>query len=212
MAPRRANVVFELAFRLVRRLLVLPLSSWYRGQDAYLQLGRVEHCGEGISVRAPISIGDPPTTHIGDGVAINPGFTSKGRGGVRIGAYSHFGANVSILTEDHQYRDAEAIPYGRERISRPVEIGVACWFGDGVVITPGTRIGDGCVVGTGSVVSGEIPAYSVVAGAPAVDIKQRDAEHFDRRRAAGDYLDVDLRDVLIDQRPFPHPRRSSTRR
>jgi acetyltransferase-like isoleucine patch superfamily enzyme len=50
---------------------------------------------------------------------------------------------------------------------REVIIGDNVWIGLGAVILPGTRIGDGAVIGANSVVSGPIPERCVVRGNPA---------------------------------------------
>lgn len=192
-------------FRAVRGLVVRPVTGWYHRQDAHQQLARLESCGEGVVVRTPISIGHPAGTSIGDGVAINPGFTTKGHGDLAIGSYSHFGFHVTILTADHRYEGATEIPYDLERVARPVTIGVACWFGDQVVVAPGTQLGDGCVVAAGSVVAGTFEPYSVIAGAPARVVKTRDAEHFERLRAAGRFKDADIHGLVIDGRSVSHP-------
>jgi acetyltransferase-like isoleucine patch superfamily enzyme len=47
-------------------------------------------------------------------------------------------------------------------------------IGAGVVILPGTRIERGAVIGAGSVVSGSVPEYAIVAGAPARVIGHRE--------------------------------------
>jgi acetyltransferase-like isoleucine patch superfamily enzyme len=187
-------------FRALRGLVVRPATGWYHRQDAYQQLQHVAACGDGVVVRTPISIGNPAGTSIGDGVAINPGFASKGHGELTIGAFTHFGFNVTILTADHRYEGATEIPYDLERIARPVTIGVACWFGDQVVVAPGTELGDGCVVAAGAVVSGSFEPYSVLAGAPAKVVKTRNADHFEALRAAGRFKDADLHGLMIDGR------------
>lgn len=198
-------------FRAVRGLVVRPVSGWYRRQDAYQQLEHLAACGDGVVVRTPISIGNPAGTWIGDGVAINPGFSAKGHGELRIGAYTHFGFQVTILTADHRYEGATEIPYDVERIARPVTIGVACWFGDQVVVAPGTELGDGCVVAAGSVVAGGFEPYSVVAGAPARVVKTRDADHFETLRAEGRFKDADIHGLLVDGRAFRRPGTSEGR-
>jgi len=50
---------------------------------------------------------------------------------------------------------------------RPVVIGSRCWIGARAIILKGVRIGDGAIVGAGSVVTRDVPAWSVVAGNPA---------------------------------------------
>lgn len=48
----------------------------------------------------------------------------------------------------------------------PVRIGDDCWIGGGVVILPGVTIGEGCTIGAGSVVTKDIPPFSVAVGNP----------------------------------------------
>ncbi|MCC2876636.1 hypothetical protein LK536_10170 [Lachnoclostridium pacaense] len=47
-----------------------------------------------------------------------------------------------------------------------VTIGDNCWIAGNVTILAGSKIGSGCVIGVGSVVSGEIPDHSVAYGVP----------------------------------------------
>lgn len=55
----------------------------------------------------------------------------------------------------------------------PVIIGDDCWIGANVTILPGVKLGNGCVVGAGSVVLKDVPDYTVVAGVPARVIRKR---------------------------------------
>jgi hypothetical protein len=50
---------------------------------------------------------------------------------------------------------------------RPVRIGAGSWLGHGTVVLPGAQIGEHVVIGANSVVTGEIPAFTVAVGAPA---------------------------------------------
>ncbi len=62
--------------------------------------------------------------------------------------------------------------------AKPVEIGSDCWFGANVVVCPGVTVGQGCVIGAGSVVTRDIPPNSFAAGVPARVIRpitQQDA-------------------------------------
>jgi acetyltransferase-like isoleucine patch superfamily enzyme len=51
--------------------------------------------------------------------------------------------------------------------SQPVKIGNHVWLCEGCTIMPGAKIGDGAIVGAGSVVYGHVPPYSLVSGNPA---------------------------------------------
>lgn len=48
----------------------------------------------------------------------------------------------------------------------PIFIGNDCWIGSNVTILPGVTIGEGCTVGAGSVVTKDIPPYTVAFGSP----------------------------------------------
>ena len=90
-------------------------------------------------------------------------------GKVTIGDYVMIGPNVTICTAGHPI-DAET-RYTYEEFAKPVNIGDKVWIGANALILPGITIGDGAVVGGGSVVTKNVPAHCVVAGNPAKIIK-----------------------------------------
>jgi acetyltransferase-like isoleucine patch superfamily enzyme len=55
----------------------------------------------------------------------------------------------------------------------PITIGNDCWLGANVAVLPGIAIGDGAVLGAHAVITKDIPAYSIAAGAPAKVIGER---------------------------------------
>ena len=64
--------------------------------------------------------------------------------------------------------DSPAVaPNDRPLSSAPVAIEDDVWLGEGVCVMPGVRIGRGAVIGAGSVVTHDVPAYSLAVGAPA---------------------------------------------
>jgi acetyltransferase-like isoleucine patch superfamily enzyme len=82
------------------------------------------------------------------------------------------GSYVLITDLSHGIDPESDLRYQKQPIvTRPVSIGSGCWLGDKVSILPGTSIGDKCVIGANSVVRGKIPAFSMVAGNPAVIVK-----------------------------------------
>ena len=52
-------------------------------------------------------------------------------------------------------------------------IGNDVWIGQNAVILPGVHIGDGAIIGLNSVVAGDVPPYTIVAGNPAKKIRKR---------------------------------------
>ena len=52
-------------------------------------------------------------------------------------------------------------------------IGNDVWIGERVCILPGVNIGNGCIIGTGAVVTKDVPDYAIVGGVPAKLIRFR---------------------------------------
>jgi acetyltransferase-like isoleucine patch superfamily enzyme len=93
-------------------------------------------------------------------------------GNIYIGKNTAIAANVTITDIDHPYVRID-LPVERQQIKvSPVYIADECKIYNNVVVLPGTRIGKHCVIGANSVISGKIPDYSVVVGAPGRIIKR----------------------------------------
>jgi len=193
--------------RLVRRGIVGPVSAWYRRIDAYQQVCALGSVGAGLTLRSPVAIRNPAAVALATGVSINAGFSSKGVGALEVERFVHFGEDVSVITDNHRYEGADLLPYDRERIIRPVQIGEACWIGDGAVLLPGATLGAGCVVGAGAVVAGSFPDGSVIGGSPARVVKQRDLHHLEQLRTEGRFFGSTAKSVFIDGYAFPLPAR-----
>ena len=109
---------------------------------------------------------------IGNNVGIS-GATIYARNSVYIGDNTLIGGNAKILDNDfHPLNIEDRNKDIKEKISsKPIHIGKNCFIGCNTIILKGTTLGDGCVVGAGSIVSGTIDDNSVIAGNPAKDIK-----------------------------------------
>ena len=83
---------------------------------------------------------------------------------MRLGDGVLFGPNVSIYCGTHSVSVKER-KQGLER-SLPVAIGRDTWVGGGSIIMAGVTIGKGCTIGAGSVVTKDVPDWSVAAGTP----------------------------------------------
>lgn len=95
---------------------------------------------------------------------------------IKIGKGTIVVANVTITDIIHPYDDP-SIPTNKTRlITKPVEIGEFSYLYNNVVVMPGTRIGSHCIIGANSIVSGQIPDYTVAVGSPAKVIKKYNLE------------------------------------
>lgn len=111
----------------------------------------------------------------GKNIFINFGcFISADRSRIDIGDNTIIGPGVTIWGSNHRYKDKNVIVREQGYDCKRVIIGNDVWIGANVTILPGAKIGEGVVVGAGSVVTGkEILPYSIVAGIPARRIAER---------------------------------------
>lgn len=98
--------------------------------------------------------------------------------GVTIGDNLLTGPNVLITDNSHGDFKRELLdrhPQSRPLSSKgPIEIGNNVWIGQNACVMPGVKIGDGAIIAANSVVTHDVPAYSVAAGCPAKVIKTLD--------------------------------------
>ncbi len=78
----------------------------------------------------------------------------------------------------HKSLDAE---FRAQRIAQGVTIGHDVWVGHGAIVLPGVAIGDGAVIAAGAVVTKPVEDYTIVAGVPAVKLRDRFPEPVKRR-------------------------------
>lgn len=100
---------------------------------------------------------------IANQVRINPGQHPLERAALHHFTYRsrQFG-----MGEDHH-------AFFEGRRSRQVIVKEDVWFGHGAIVMPDVKIGTGAVIGAGSVVTKDVPDFTVVAGTPARPIRQR---------------------------------------
>lgn len=82
--------------------------------------------------------------------------------GTSIGNDVMMGPQCMIYTRNHEFSRSD-IPMNQQGIQdfEPVIIGNDVWIGARVIILPGVKIGTGCIIGAGSVVTKDIPDYAI---------------------------------------------------
>ena len=108
---------------------------------------------------------------LGERVGINFGCNFYSSISIEIGDNTLVGALVTIYDTNFHPVDESA-----DTKSEPVKIGRHVWLGHGCTILPGVTIGDHAVIGSGSVVSRDVPARTLMAGNPAKPVRELLAE------------------------------------
>ncbi|KAF5707218.1 hypothetical protein FGLOB1_7049 [Fusarium globosum] len=131
-------------------------------------LGHVED--DEVFIEPPFRVDYGPNMSVGKRFYANFNLTVLDSAIVTIGDRVMIGPNVMISTATHETEVASrraCIEY-----AYPINIGDDCWIGGGVTILPGVTIWQGCTIGAGSIVTRDIPAWSVAVGSPARVVKK----------------------------------------
>ncbi|KAI9701539.1 MAG: Maltose acetyltransferase [Candelina mexicana] len=123
--------------------------------------------GDRVVVEAPFTCDYGYNIRIGDDVCIGANCTIMDTCSITVGPRCIIGPNVNIfgatLPIDPRRRNGSQGP----ALGKHITIEEDCWIGGGAIILPGIRIGKSSTVGAGSVVTRDVPRFTVVAGNPA---------------------------------------------
>jgi len=115
-----------------------------------------------------------PSIIFGKNVVINQNFHCTCANTIVIGDGTSITANCGVFDIIHPYDDISINPRIASIKTKPVVIGKDCIIGMNTVILPGTQMGNHCVVGANSTVSGVFPDNCVIVGSPAKIVKRYD--------------------------------------
>lgn len=155
----------------------LPISSYPLGRLGnklrYLCCRNLfRRCGKAVNVEHGADFMFGETIEIGDrsGIGINAFI----RADVSIGSNVMMGPRVTIYGRDHNV-DRTDIPMMDQGMGsfEPIVIEDDVWIGANATILKGVRISRGSIVGSGAVVTKDVPPYSIVGGNPAKVIRSR---------------------------------------
>jgi acetyltransferase-like isoleucine patch superfamily enzyme len=143
--------------------------------ERFITIGKDTLIGPEISLSAGMVPGQEcityPVVSIGDRCLIGRGSGIVGHFSIEIGNDVWTGHNVYITDQNHGYEDVTRPISQQSQPERAVKIGDGSWLGYGSVVLPGVTIGRHVVIGANSVVTHDIPDFSVAVGAPAKVIK-----------------------------------------
>lgn len=123
----------------------------------------------GRVARSEIGAGPEARLCIGERAFINQGVTISASKSIVIGDDALIGDFAAIYDSNYHQIDPD-----HPAVSAAVTIGNNVWLGRGVLVLPGSEIGDHTVVAAHSVVKGSLPARVLAAGNPAMVVRELD--------------------------------------
>lgn len=113
-----------------------------------------------------------PSLVVGDNVRVTARCRIVCAGHIEIGNNVLIGPDVFIIDNNHGKDPTNITGFSRQPLEvKKVHIEEGCWIGARVTILPGVIIGSHSIIGAGSVVTHDVPAYSIAVGIPAKAIK-----------------------------------------
>lgn len=170
----------KIFLRAKRKLLKVLIASPYinRYKDRFYRGLGVKGKGYRISNNVDV-IGEFSNLFLGDQAEINSGCFLLAKESIRIGENSTLAYQTTILTSANPNGPHNKLSKLYPKMKAPVNIGHDTWIGARATILPGISIGNFCVVAAGSVVTKDVPDYTVVAGVPAKPVKQLNPQDFE---------------------------------
>ena len=133
-------------------------------RDGRLEIGPQTLLEPNVWLTAPA----PARIRIGRGTFLNIGVMIAALELVEIGDHCMFANGCFVSDAAHRFDDpVTPVPWQGFTSKGPTRIGDNVWCGANVVITSGVTIGERCVIGANSVVTTDLPPFSIAAGAPA---------------------------------------------
>jgi acetyltransferase-like isoleucine patch superfamily enzyme len=133
-------------------------------RDGRLDVGEHTLFEPGVWITAP----GTARVRIGSGTFLNQGVMVAAAELVEIGDHCMFANGCFISDAGHRFDDPhQPVTWQGFTSKGPTRVGDNVWCGAHVVITSGVTIGERCVIGANSVVTKDIPPFSIAAGSPA---------------------------------------------
>jgi virginiamycin A acetyltransferase len=152
----------------ISAMAAIDVSS--RGSHTYIGAG--SHVDDFVKIK---HVGGSGDIRIGNNVYLNSGTVLYSGNGIQIGDNVLIGPNCNIVPTNHEFAQRDMLI--RHQGFQPSRGGVIIednvWIGAAVTLLDGAIIRTGAIVAAGSVVTGEIPAFSIASGVPAKVKKYR---------------------------------------
>ena len=133
----------------------------------FLQKGAKVEIGSRTAIMQGCEITVGPGAHLSIGAHVYIGAYCNIRcsGAITIGDHVRLAQFVSLIDANYSFQRRDVLI--EETVPERVTIAKGAWLGAHVVVLPGVEVGEGAVVGAGSVVTKSIPPFAIVGGNPA---------------------------------------------
>jgi len=164
LSNRLARVVWSVVYLILFKYSPRPLHVW----RSFILRCFGAKVGKGVHVYPGVIIWAPWNLVLEDGCGIASGVNLYSQGLITVGKKAVISQGSYICTGTHDYTDS-----GFPLYTLPIVIGSNSWIAAGAFVHPGVTIGEGCVIGARSVVTRNMPEWTVCAGFPCKVLKER---------------------------------------
>lgn len=105
--------------------------------------------------------------------SVNPFTLLSGFGGLTIGNDVRIGSHCAVLSSSHRFESTDVTIREQGVLASATVIEDDVWLGAGCTVIGGVRIGRGSIIGAGSVVTRDVPPWSIATGVPAKVVRSR---------------------------------------
>lgn len=161
---RAARALWGLAYIVLFRFSPRPLHAW---RSMLLRLFGAQ-IGRNCRIYPATRIWAPWNLECEDLVAIADGAEIYNAGRITLGSHSIISQDAYLCAATHDYKLAEF-----PMICKPIRIGAYAWVAARATVLPGVTLGEGAVLGLGSIATHDLAPWSVAAGVPARRVGSR---------------------------------------
>jgi acetyltransferase-like isoleucine patch superfamily enzyme len=153
--------------------IFIKITEYYEKKFFQYNINCLKYIGKNNRFFKNIFLNNPENIEIGDNNFIGNNVILSAYSKIIIGNNCAIAAHCKIISGNHGYDDPVSLINDQPIVSKPIIIGSNVWMGYDVIILAGVSIGNGVVIGAGSVVTKSIPDYAVAVGNPAKIISYR---------------------------------------
>lgn len=143
------------------------LSLWNGAKIRWLRIFGAK-IGKGVLIKPQVQIKFPWKLVIGDHVWIGENVWIDNLAPVNIGSNVCISQGAYLFTGNHDYKKTTF-----DLIVKPVTVEEGAWIGAKAIVCPGIKVGSHAVLTAGSVATGNLEAFSIYQGNPAVEVRRR---------------------------------------